>query len=126
MSGERTILICDDDATIRRLIRMVLGADGFAFRETADVHTALAALQESPPDLVILDVNVPGDGGGLGVLAHVRASPALSRTRVLLVTGISQARDDDWGRSVGADNHLLKPFDLQGLRDAVSGLLADA
>lgn len=122
---EQTILICDDDPAIRRLIATVLRMDGYDLHEAEDVPSALAFLEHTTPCLVVLDVNVPGDGGGMGILGHIRQTPLLDDVRVLLVTGVVEAFDDaEWGAKVGADGHVLKPFEMQGLRDAVRGVLA--
>jgi two-component system OmpR family response regulator len=124
MSNERTVLICDDDAAIRRLVATILKPDGYRFRDASDLASAKAALAESPPDLVILDLNIPGEGGGLAVVDHLRGDPSLSAVRVLMVTGSVHALGADWGQSVGADGHLAKPFELAELRTAVRELLA--
>lgn len=122
---DQTILICDDDPAIRKLIATVLRVDGYDLQEASDVPSALGFLAEAAPQLVILDVHVPGDGGGMGILGHIRQSPMLSDVRVLLVTGVVEAFDDvNWGKKVGADGHVLKPFEMQGLRDAVRAVLA--
>lgn len=124
---DQTILICDDDPAIRRLIATVLRGEGYRFDEAEDVPSALEKLESLTPRLVLLDVNIPGDGGGMGILAHIRQSPLLSNVRVLLVTGIVEAYEDPaWGRSAGADGHVLKPFEMQGLRDAVRAVVTDA
>lgn len=121
----QTILICDDDPAIRRLIATVLRIDGYDLHEASDVLSALSFFETHTPRLVVLDVNVPGDGGGMGILGHIRQTPLLDDVRVLLVTGVVEAFDDaDWGKKVGADGHVLKPFEMQGLRDAVRGVLA--
>lgn len=123
MSRTPTILICDDDDAIRRLIATILGAANHEFAQAADAPTAIDAVSTAPPDLVILDVNVPGDGGGLSVLDHVRKTPGCESTKVLLVSGVAEAFDEGWGVSLGADGHLAKPFELMDLRAAVQALL---
>lgn len=125
-NGQPSILICDDDEAIRRLVSAVLLIDAYALRSSADAAGAIAALDESPADLVILDFNVSGEGGGQSVLHHIRGEPALDGTRVLMVTGRSEARVEGWGRSIGADAHLLKPFAVDELRGAVRDLLPGA
>lgn len=120
---DQTILICDDDDAIRRLIGTILSRDGHRTRTSVDVPSAIAALTEQIPALVILDLGIPGDGGGMSVLHHIRERSEFDDVRVLLVTGAAQAYDAGWGVSVGADGHLAKPFELQGLRDAVRDVL---
>ena len=124
VSNPPSILICDDDDAVRRLIATILRPDGYAFRDADDVGSAIAALGDSPPSLVILDLNIPGDGGGLAVVDHIRSHSSLAEVRVLMVTGSVHALDANWGQSVGADAHLAKPFELAELRTAVHELLA--
>ncbi len=126
MSALPTILICDDDAAIRRLIAAILRGADYELRYAGDAASAVASLDESAPDLVMLDVNVPGQGGGLGVLSYIRSQPALARVRVLLVSGVAEAYTPGWGESLGADGHLAKPFELTDLRDAVAEQIAAA
>lgn len=117
------VLICEDNDPVRRLIAAVLGArGGYDLREAKDGLAALDELARSRPDLVILDVHMPGIDG-LAVLERVRSDPALAGTRVLLVTGVTEARNDDWGVGLGADAHLFKPFTNSALRDTVRSLL---
>lgn len=120
---QRTIVVCDDDAAIRHLMVAILATENFAFHQTADAPDAIAAIDESEPALVILDVHVPG-GGGAAVLAHIRGRPALAATPVLVVTGKVQALADGWAARMGADAVLLKPFSLDDLRAAVRALVA--
>jgi CheY-like chemotaxis protein len=116
------ILICDDDDQVRRLIAVVLGSEGYDLREAPHGQAALDELVRRPPDLAILDLHMPGIDG-LTVLNAIRADPALSATRVLLLSGATAALDADWSGRVGADAHLLKPFEITVLQDTVRSLL---
>lgn len=117
-----TILICDDDDGIRRLVATVLSVDGYDITQTPDTESAMSAIAERAPDVAILDYHVP-TGGGTALLAHIRASPETARTAVLFVTGDTDARAPGWAEEVGADARLPKPFDLTELRDTVRRLL---
>lgn len=118
-----SILICEDDEQMRRLIATVVRGEGRLLREAGDGHAALDALAEEPADLVILDLHMPGPGG-LEVLDHIRGDPALAHTRVLLLSGKTEALDGGWHERVGADAHLPKPFAVGDLRASVQDLLS--
>jgi len=114
------ILVCDDDANLRELIRAVLGP-GYSFIEAADGNEALLVVRELEPDLIILDVMLPGIGG-LDVLRTIRADAALAEIPVVVITAWSHLESQAW--SAGADRFVSKPFDLEKLTAAVEELLA--
>lgn len=118
----RTVLICDDDGDVRALIATVLRRRGHVLREAADGRAALEELAGGQPDLAILDVHMPGIDG-LAVLRRIRADPALAGTRVLLLSGAAEASGKGWGKGVGADAHLAKPFAIADLDAVVRSLL---
>lgn len=117
------ILICDDDAQLRRLIATVIRGEGRVLREAGDGHAVLEALAAEPPDLVLLDLQMPGPDG-LELLARIRSDPALSHTRVLLLSGKTEALSSKWDEQVGADGHLSKPFSVRDLRASVDAFLS--
>ena len=104
----RRVLVVDDEAQIRTVLRAYLEADGFAVSEAATGADALAAVlgRSEPPDLVLLDVGLP-DLNGLDVLAKIRSASA---TYVILVTARAEEVDKLVGLSVGADDYVTKPF----------------
>jgi CheY-like chemotaxis protein len=118
----KKILIVDDHADIRRLIRMTLEFDSYEIHEAADGEAALAAVASMQPDLVLLDVMMPGAIDGLAVCRHIRASPALAATRVMLLSARGQARDREAGLQAGADSYLVKPFSPLQLIDNIAAL----
>ena len=107
MEGAR-ILIVEDHPTMREAMRLVLEGEGFAIEEAADGQSALEMVRSEPPDLVFLDMNIPGSSGA-EVLAAVRADPETEDVRVIIVTA-----DGEEGReramSMGADEYFTKPF----------------
>lgn len=104
------ILVIDDDADIRFVIRMNLTAEGFEVVEAADGDVAVALARTERPDLVISDILMPGRNG-YEVLHEIRADPELSAIPVVFLTG-KDADDDIWeGYVAGADYYLTKPFD---------------
>lgn len=119
-----SVLICDDDAQLRRLLSVVFGRLGYELREAADGHATLEALASRQPDLVVLDLHMPGPNG-LAILDSIRANPELASTRVLLLSGERDALDEDWAEKVGADAHLPKPFAVRTLEASVRSLLGE-
>jgi DNA-binding response OmpR family regulator len=104
------ILICDDEAPLRQLMRAILDDDTYEFEEAADAEEALERAIEVEPDLVLLDVMLPG-GSGLDVLREMRANDRLAGTPVVVVTAWTSAADRRAALAAGADDFLPKPFD---------------
>jgi two-component system, OmpR family, phosphate regulon response regulator PhoB len=102
------ILIVEDHPTMREAMRLVLEGEGFSIEEAADGQRALEMVRADPPDLMFLDMNIPGSSGA-EVLAAVRADPVTAELRVIIVTA-----DGEEGReramALGADEYFTKPF----------------
>ena len=93
----KRVLIVEDQADIRKLIRMTLEFEPYEIHEAADGTEGLRLADEVAPDLILLDVMMPGELDGLQVCARVRANPALRDTRVVLLTARGQNQDRDAG-----------------------------
>ena len=117
------ILLIDDHSDIRRLIRITLGK-GFEVLEAEDGVTGLEIARTQHPDLVVLDVMMPGGMDGLQVLDAIRANPALGHTRVIMVTARGQASDYEAGMNRGADAYFIKPFSPLQLVASIKETLA--
>ena len=129
MTGSKTILVVDDEATIREVIRRYLERDGFRVREAADGYAALDALAESLPDLIVLDLMLPGVDG-LSLTRQLRTPrPANSehsawqRVPIIMLTARGETSDRIRGLDVGADDYLAKPFSPQELVSRVRAVL---
>jgi CheY-like chemotaxis protein len=118
--SKATILVGDDDPSLRELIRAVLGS-GYQFVEAADGREVLAVARDIQPDLIVLDVMLPGLSG-IEVLDALRADDEISGTPVVVITAWSHAEVDAW--TAGADRFVSKPFDPDDLSSAVEELLA--
>jgi CheY-like chemotaxis protein len=105
----RTVLIADDEPSMRLLVHATIESDDYAVVEAADGAEAWAMIQKLKPSLVLLDVQMPGRTG-LEVLRSVKADPELEATRVILLTSKAQERDIEAGLIAGADFYLTKPF----------------
>ncbi len=118
-----TILVVDDEAPVRSLLRDILELDGHTVSEAVDGPSALAELAGGRPDCVILDVMMPGMSG-IEVLTQVRGDPGLRGVPVLMLTA---AGDDEttWaGWTAGASCYMSKPFDPDDLLRWVERLVA--
>jgi two-component system response regulator MprA len=117
---EAAILVVDDDAPIRRMLDRTLSAEGYAVETAADGGEALAAVERSAPDLVVLDVGLPGVDG-LAVSRRLRAKGLA--VPVLLLTARDSVPDRVAGLDAGADDYLVKPFATEELLARVRALL---
>ena len=115
-----TILVCDDDPSLRELVRAVLGSE-YRFIEAADGTEALTAARELAPDLIVLDVMLPGLSG-IEVLETIRSDPKLKDMLVVVITAWSHAEVE--AQVAGADRFVPKPFDPDELSNVVAELLA--
>jgi two-component system, OmpR family, alkaline phosphatase synthesis response regulator PhoP len=122
MGADRRILIVEYHPTMREAMRLVLEGEGFVIEEAADGETALAAIHASPPDLLFLDLNIPGTSG-TGVLEAVRADPAFADVRVIVVTAAGEEGRAEALR-LGADEYFTKPFSPTALLRTVERVLA--
>jgi CheY-like chemotaxis protein len=116
------ILVGDDNEQMRRLIVELLLADGHEVSEASDTGQVLEHVSQARPELIILDVQMPG-GGGIEALRAIRSDPASGAVPVLLLSG-SVDLEVDVASKVGADAQLPKPFQIGEFREAVASLLA--
>jgi DNA-binding response OmpR family regulator len=122
----KRVLIVEDQADIRKLIRMTLEFEPYEIHEAGNGSDGLRLAVEVLPDLILLDVMMPGELDGLQVCARVRALPALRATRVVLLTARGQTRDRDAGQEAGADDYLIKPFSPLQLIETIERLMPAA
>ena len=100
------ILIAEDDADIRALLRLYLEGDGFRVLEAEDGNTALSLAREHAPDMAILDIMMPGMNG----FELTRALRKYSEIPILILSAKSQDNDKILGLNLGADDYIAKPF----------------
>jgi two-component system phosphate regulon response regulator PhoB len=117
------LLIVEDQPEIRMLIQMALEFEDFEIHEAADGDAALALLPTLQPDLVLLDVLMPGSRNGLDVCRAIKADAVLQATRVMMLSARSQPSDRQAGLAAGADAYLVKPFSPNELLRLIGKLL---
>jgi DNA-binding response OmpR family regulator len=115
------VLICDDEPALRELIRVTLG-DGYRYDEAATVSESIEATRREAPDVVILDLMLPG-GSGLDVLRAMRTDPTLAHAAVVVVSAWSDEANQSAARRDGADAFVAKPFTPERLVAQVEELM---
>ncbi|NMO92587.1 response regulator [Actinomycetospora sp. TBRC 11914] len=116
------VLVVDDDEAVRTLASWQLESDGFAVDQAGDGEEALTAIDADRPDLVVLDLTMPGVGG-LDVLRRVRGATATEALPVIVLSGRSGETDRIVGLDLGADDYLVKPFSPGELAARVRSVL---
>jgi PAS domain S-box-containing protein len=118
------ILVVEDEPDIRLLLRMVLEGNGYSVVEAADAHRALSAVGDDPPDLVVLDLMLPGlDGWGVLNALQQDLAPDVP---VVVVSALSSVRDKLRAFEGGAVDYVAKPFARETIIDAVEAALTPA
>jgi putative two-component system response regulator len=116
------ILIVDDESGARAALEFLLRREGFEVRDAADGPTAIQECAAFRPDLILLDIMMPGMNG-FEVCRHIKATPETRLTPVVLVTGLTTTEDRITGINAGADDFLSKPIDLNELLARTRSLL---
>jgi CheY-like chemotaxis protein len=118
----KKVLVADDKATSRELIRTVLESRGYAVSEAADGLEAVRQAGEILPDLIILDLHMPGLDG-FGVLAELRRDRRFAATPIMALTASAMHGDRARALAAGFDSYVSKPIPLPALREEVERLL---
>lgn len=118
-----TVLVVDDDPDVCDLVRYKLEQSGFDVRRASDGDQALREVAAEVPDLVLLDIMMPGMSG-LEVLEHWRANGATEKLPVIMLTAKAQENDVERGFELGADDYVIKPFSPRELARRVSAVLS--
>jgi DNA-binding response OmpR family regulator len=105
----RRVLLIEDEPNIIEAISFILTRDGWTVHTHADGETANARIRALPPDLLILDVMLPGKSG-FDVLRDLRADPAVADLPVLMLTARGQTRDREMAERLGVTQYMTKPF----------------
>ena len=116
------ILLIDDDPLIRRIVTKTLTAEGYQVQEAASGAEGLALAQSQPPDLVLLDLMMPGIDG-FQVCAQLRQNPQTVNVPILMLTALDQTEDKVRGLQIGADDYVTKPFNLDELQTRIAAHL---
>jgi len=115
------ILVVEDDPTVRDVVRRYLERDGHVVLQAEDGPSGLALAREADPDLIVLDVMLPGLSG-LEVCSRLRAGDG-SKTPIIMLTALGEEDDRISGLALGADDYVTKPFSVKELALRVQSVL---
>jgi signal transduction histidine kinase/DNA-binding response OmpR family regulator len=115
----RRILVVDDDVDAAEMLSRALRIAGHEVRQEHDGASALVTAAQFQPEVVLLDMGLPGMGG-LEVAHRLRALPQLSGVRIVALTGFSELRAPSRGAALGIDRHLVKPVDLDTIMETIA------
>src|SRR5215813_1796460 len=122
MVDSSTILLVDDEASVRKVLTFPLERDGYTVVQAADGEEALERFEAQPVDLVVLDIMLP-KLDGLEVCKRLRAS---STVPIIMLTARDDELDKVLGLELGADDYITKPFSIREFRSRVRALLRRA
>jgi len=105
----KKILIADDEQSLRILVRATLGENEYQVLEATDGNQALALARAEHPDMLLLDVAMPGPSG-FEVCEKLKGDPETNHIKVVMLTAWAQQSNREHGLAVGADHYLIKPF----------------
>ena len=119
------ILVVEDHEDNRRILRDLLGAAGYEMIEAHDGAQALEKVAASKPDLILMDIQLPGIDG-YEVTRRIKADPVLSAIPIIAVTSYALAGDDGKARAAGCDDYVAKPFSPRQLLAKIREYLSAA
>ena len=117
-----SVLVVDDEPNIVLSLEFLMRQAGFDVRIARDGDAALAAVAERIPDLVLLDLMIPGRDG-YEVCQAIRSNPACAGTKIVMLTARSREVEREKGMALGADDYVTKPFSTRELVERVRKLL---
>jgi DNA-binding response OmpR family regulator len=118
------VLLIDDDARLVHIVSLYLQVQQFDVTSAGDAETALGLLLRELPDLVVVDIMMPGVDG-ITLCRQIRALPGGRTLPLIVFTALSDSGDLDAARDAGADRVICKPFNLGGLGQAIQELLPE-
>ena len=124
MSGQ-TILYVEDNEPNRVMLRDLLKRTTYQLREAEDGEAGVAAALESPPDLILMDIQLP-KLSGLDAMRRIRAEAATATTPIIAITSFALSGDEKKAREAGATAYLTKPYSPSGLLRLIRTLLPEA
>ncbi len=122
---QKRVLVVDDEPNIVMSLEFLMRRAGFDVQVARNGREALAALDGSPPDLMLLDVMMP-DFDGYEVCERIRARPEWNGTRIVMLTARGRDAERERGLKLGADAYVTKPFSTRDLVEQVKQMLGVA
>ena len=119
----RSVLVVDDEPNIVLSLEFLMKQEGCEVRVATDGEAALAAVEEQPPDLILLDVMIP-KRDGFDVCQTIRANPAWGGIHIIMLTARGRDLEREKGMALGADEYITKPFSTREVVERVREVLA--
>lgn len=116
------ILIVDDNPVNLKLASEVLECADFRVLKAEDAEQAQLVIQQTPPDLILMDIALPGMDG-LTLTRKLKAAPETKHIRIIALTAFAMKGDDQKARDAGCDGYITKPIDTRTLPDQVAAVL---
>jgi len=118
----KKVLLIEDEPNIIEAISFLLSRDGFTVHIHEDGETAMDKVRAAPPDMIILDVMLPGKSG-FDILRDLRNEPQMTELPVLMLTAKGQEKDRELAMRLGANHFMTKPFSNSEVREHVRAVL---
>ncbi|MCA8864653.1 MULTISPECIES: response regulator transcription factor [unclassified Halomonas] len=118
------VLVVDDEPNIVLSLEFLMEQAGFEVVTAEDGEQALASVNESQPDLLLLDISLPGMSG-FDVLERLRSEAATAQLPIIMLTAHGRDVEREKGMALGADDYITKPFSTQSLVEKVKALLSE-
>lgn len=119
----RTVLVVDDDPNIFELVQLYVASDKVEVLQALDAYTGLDLVMRQPPDVVVLDIMMPGMDG-LEMCRTLRNIPEIAETPVVILSAKSEEEDIEAGYEAGADDYVTKPFEPEELATLIESMIA--
>lgn len=116
----KRVLIVEDQTDIRELICLTLELEDYELHEADNGDGGYAAATTLKPDLILLDVMMPGSMDGIEVCRRLKADSRYSKTKIIILSAKGQDHDKQQGKQAGADGYLTKPFSPKQLLEVVN------
>jgi len=123
--NEKTILYIEDNEFNRKMVRQLLARTSYRLTEAADGEAGVAAAQETLPDLILMDIQLPRLSG-LDATRQLRADPRTATVPIIVVTSFALSGDEQKARDAGATAYLAKPYSPRDLLAKIREVLAEA
>lgn len=118
----KRVLIADDEPNILLSLEFLMKQAGYDVSTAVNGEEALLCIEQTPPDLVLLDINMPKQNG-YEVCETVRANPDSSSIKIVMLTAKGREIEKEKGLALGADDYIVKPFSTQEVVNKVNELL---
>jgi len=123
--GGMRVLVIDDSSTIVSILRRMLQQNGYLVSEALDAEKGVEAALADPPDLIFLDIVLPGMNG-FAALRHLRRTEATRDVPIIMMSGNEQATEQFYAQRIGADDFMKKPFSRAEVFARIERLLDDS